>query len=181
MDIRDFDSWEGCVAAMRLLSESGWQTLESDNPEIGMLGFSASRQTGGKEENVQLRWLVYGRQLQPQIHQCKNSQEFIQVLEQHAYEHIEPCNDPFARHIGFAVYDEANTAGIAKIYRIPMTQLKLDKDSATKLAQLAVSIRRRQEQHARAEAYCIDSEAVTIPAPPNELDEIESGFLLKKS
>lgn len=137
----DFATYEQMDAAKRLLIEHGWTAKEQSDPTRAIVGFVLCDPK--IQEMRWLRWLPFGRELEPQVTVCSSGPEFIDILRSHILQPylpdlLEPCDDMEHDMCGFAWYGKYR-AGIAEIYRISINQLLSD-DSIHNLRNILTQI-----------------------------------------
>jgi hypothetical protein len=121
----DFATYELLDAAKRILIEHGWTAKEQNDPERAIVGFVLC---DPKIQEMQwLRWMPFGRELEPKIVTYDSGPEFIALLRSLVIQPgsgslFEPCHDMGNDMCGFAWYSQYK-AGIAEVYRINMNTL----------------------------------------------------------
>ena len=120
-------SWEELVAARERLLTEGWDVLPADSPETGVRAFAAYR---AGEEPVRLWWASYGRVLEPAVRVCASWEEFVRELQFRVEEDMDKSDDMPAAQVGFVTYGRASTAGVAEVFRLPVSLLTEGGESA---------------------------------------------------
>jgi hypothetical protein len=100
------------------LKDAGWTVVPCDFPDRGLRGSIAFRTVDGEEEQQELHWPIFGKELTP-----KYQQGSIPGLLQMFRENKGLiCDDPKTRRLGYMVPDLEKAE--ANIYVVSLTELK---------------------------------------------------------
>jgi hypothetical protein len=113
-----YTSEEAAVTAIRELGV-GWAIFPYDDPERGVLGYSAIR-TG--EEQV-FQWPVFGQVLMPHVEVVEPS-DLVVFFQEEPRTLLTACDNPMRREIGFVSYREA-PSGLAIVRRTQAMKVKV--------------------------------------------------------
>ena len=60
--LKSYDEFQDTISSLK---SSGWETIESNDPERGIRGYLATRVVDGVEEHTSINWLPQGFEFTP--------------------------------------------------------------------------------------------------------------------